>query len=213
MTSSSAPFARFLSVPLFLVGLVCCGGSTAANHGDGGVPPGDDGGTGDGSASCPVHLSGSPGGRPTAGMCAPSTNLPPPTGDGGLTSCTTDADCTSDAFYHYCRAGKCEPDQCFTDSDCPSGQACACSNEFVGNGVRANSCVMAQCHVDADCGAGEVCSPTEQDLCSSGSPFFACHSSADKCRVDADCCASAPSCRYQGTVGHWECAPRCTVSG
>jgi Cys-rich repeat protein len=212
MTSSSArpliagrPFVRVLAIPFFLAALVCCGASTVATNGDGG--------TADGSWSCPTKLSGTPGGRPVAGTCAASTNVPPPNGDGGTTSCTTDADCGTGTLYRWCRGGKCEADQCFTDADCASGQACACADEQTGNAVHTNACVTAQCRVDSDCGAGEVCSPTVQDLCGGGGPFFACRSSADKCRVDADCCASAPSCRYQATVGHWECSPRCTVSG
>jgi Cys-rich repeat protein len=199
-------FVRFLAIPLFLAGLVFCGGSTATSNFDGGAPGGD-GGTADGSGSCPVNLSGTATGRPVAATCPASTNVPPPTGDAGPISCTTDADCASDALYRWCRGGKCEPDQCSTDSDCASGQACACADELIGNALHTNSCVTVQCHVDSDCGAGNVCSGTTVDLCSGG-PFFACRSSADKCRVDADCCASAPSCRYQSTVGHWECAPR-----
>ncbi len=198
-------FVRLLSFPLFVAGLVCCGASTVS---------GGDGGTGDGGpGSCPVHLSGTATGRPTAGTCAASTNLPPPSGDAGAASCTTNADCANDPLYRYCRSGKCEPDQCFTDSDCSSGQACACANEQTGNAVHTNQCVAVQCRVDSDCGAGEVCSPTVQDLCSGGGPFFACRSSKDECRVDADCCASAPSCRYESTVGHWACVARCTVAG
>jgi Cys-rich repeat protein len=219
MTSSSArpriagrPFVCFLAIPLFLAGLVCCGGSTTVANGDGGAP-GRDGGTADGSGSCPIKLSGTAAGRPVAATCPASTNLPPPNGDAGPTSCTTDADCASDSFYHWCRGGKCEPDQCFIDNDCASGQACVCANEQPGNALHTNACVTTQCRVDSDCGAGEVCSPTVQDLCSGGGPFFACRSSADQCRVDADCCASAPSCRYQSTVGHWECVPRCTIAG
>jgi hypothetical protein len=182
MTMSSS-IARFLAPPLFLSAILCCGGSTSGTtNGDGGIPP-----DGDPGASCPIHLSGTPGGRPVATMCAASTNVPLPA-DGGATSCTT-------------------------DTDCGSGEACACADELIGNAVHTNSCVQTQCHVDSDCGSGEVCSPTAQDLCSGGGPFFACHSSADKCRVDADCCSSAPACRYQPSVGHWACVAMCTVSG
>lgn len=210
MISSSV---RFLATPFFLAALICCGGSTSGSNGDGGAPGGGDGGTADGSGgSCPVNLAGTPTGRPTATMCAP-TMIPLPAEDAGTTSCTTDSDCAGNTYARYCHGGACVADQCFADSDCPSGQACACSNEQVGNAVHTNSCVMAQCRVDSDCGAGEVCSVTATDLCSGGGPFFACHSSADKCRVDSDCCPSAPSCRYQSTVGHWECSPRCTIAG
>lgn len=205
------PFAR-VATPLFLLALVCCGATTATS-GDGGRGTNGDGGAPDGPAVCPDKPSGTPTGRPTAGTCAPS-NVPPPTGgDGGLTACTTDSDCGTGSLYQWCHGGKCQPDQCFSDTDCPSGQACACANEQIGNAEHTNACVMAQCRLDADCAGGQACSPTNQDLCSGGGPFFACHSSADSCRVDADCCPSAPSCRYQQTVGHWACVPMCTVNG
>jgi hypothetical protein len=205
----SSSLARFLALPLFLSAIICCGGSTSGtSNRDGGISA--DGGPG---ASCPINLAGTPNGRPVAMMCAASTNLPGLPPDGGVTSCTTDADCGTSTLYRWCRAGKCQVDQCFTDGDCGSGEACLCANEQVGNALHTNSCVQTQCHVDSDCGSGEVCSPTVMDLCSDGAPFFACHSSADKCRVDADCCSSAPACRYQPMVGHWECVARCTVSG
>jgi Cys-rich repeat protein len=132
--------------------------------------------------------------------------------DGGVTSCKTDADCAANAFYRFCHAGQCQADQCSTDGDCPSGQACSCASEQIGNAEHVNRCVTVQCRVDSDCGAGQWCSRTEEDLCSGG-PFFACHSSADTCRVDADCCSSAPSCRYQEMLGHWACVPTCTAAG
>ncbi len=190
-----------LGLFLFVAGLVCCGGSTTtATSGDGGKP------------ACGVNLAGTPTGRPSAPQCSPS-NVPMPSGsDGGAVACMTDADCANDGLYHWCRGGKCVPDQCSTDGDCPTGQACACNDQQVGNAVHTNACVMTQCRLDSDCGSGQACSPTAQDLCSGG-PFFACHSSADTCRVDADCCTSAPSCRYQSAVGHWACVGLCTVAG
>ncbi len=196
---------------LFIVGLACCGGSTSTS-GDGGKPATD--ASADSSPdACGVNLAGTPTGRPSAVQCSPS-NVPMPSGsDGGAIACTTDADCANAGLYHWCRAGACVPDQCFIDSDCPTGQACACNDQQVGNAVHTNACVMTQCRLDSDCGSGQVCSPTVQDLCSGGGPFFACHSSADTCRVDADCCTGAPSCRYQSTVGHWACVAFCTVSG
>jgi hypothetical protein len=207
MTSS---IARVLAPPLFLSAILCCGGSTGGttSHGDGGIPPAED----SPGASCPTNLSGTPAGRPVAMTCAPTTVVVPPP-DGGVTSCTTDADCGSNTPYSWCRAGKCQVDQCFTDGDCASGEACSCANEQIGNAVHTNRCVQTQCHVDSDCGNGEVCSRTATDLCASSNAFLACHSPADQCRVDADCCSSAPACRFQATVGHWECAAVCTAAG
>jgi Cys-rich repeat protein len=210
------------ATPLFLLALVCCGGSTSSvvTSNDGGGTVGDSGGPNvdsgpnvdGGPGICGDHVSGTPTGRPTATQCAPSTILPPPGIDAGPLTCASDADCTS-SFFHWCRAGKCQEDQCLTDSDCATGQACACADEQIGNAQHTNQCTPTQCRVDADCGAGQVCSGTEVDLCSGAGPFFACHSAADTCRVDADCCPSAPACRYEGTLGHWACAAVCTVSG
>jgi hypothetical protein len=191
------------AVPLFLfLALACCGGTTNGTT-DGGTP---------GPGICGANVSGTPTGRPVAEQCAAS-NVPPSSTDAGLLTCATDADCTASPFYRWCRAGTCHADQCFADTDCPSGQACACANEQIGNAEHTNACVATQCRVDADCTSDQVCSATAQDLCSGGGPFFACHSSADTCRVDADCCSSSPSCRYQPAEGHWACVTQCTVAG
>ena len=202
------------AIPLFFLALVCCGGS--ATEGPPGTTAGDGGGdSGDGGAPgpgiCGGKLSGTPTGHPAAEQCAP-TNLGPPASDAGPVPCAKDADCTAFPF-RWCRAGTCQADQCFADTDCPSGQACACSNEQIGNAIHTNVCAATECRVDADCSSGQACSATALDLCSGGAPFRACHSSADTCRVDADCCASAPSCRYQPTVGHWACVAQCTAAG
>ena len=197
-------------IPLLLVGLVCCGDSTSTTtSGDGGIVP--DASADTSPSACGSNLSGTPAGRPVPAQCAPSSVTAPP--DGGAITCTTDADCAADGLYRWCRAGACSPDQCTSDTDCATGQACACANEQVGNAEHTNTCVTTQCRSDSDCAAGQVCSPTVGDLCSGGGPFFACHSAADTCRVDADCCTSAPSCRYQPTVGHWACVGVCTVNG
>jgi hypothetical protein len=205
------------SAPLFLVAfatLAACGGSALKGPSDdGGVP---EGASGDGSVpgplACNEHISGTATGRPAATQCSPTTTVPP-LPDGGVAHCATDADCASNAFDTWCHGGACEPDQCFGDSDCASGQTCACANEQIGNAVHTNRCVSTQCRVDTDCASGETCSRTGQDLCSAGAPFYVCRSAADTCRVDADCCPTAPACRYDGAVGHWACVAACTIAG
>jgi hypothetical protein len=182
------------TMPLALVALLrCSSASTSA------------------PAVCGKITTATPTGRPVAAQCAPSNVLSAGT-DGGLLHCTTDSDCGTTSLDRWCRGGQCEADQCSSDTDCASGQACACADEQIGNAEHTNVCLATHCRVDADCGSGEACSPTAQDLCSGG-PFFACHSAADTCRVDADCCASAPSCRYQPMSGHWDCVAACTIAG
>jgi hypothetical protein len=194
---------RFLSVraaaPVVLLSALACSGGSTSSGGDGGT------------ALCFVHFSGTPTGRPSPATCA-ATSVPV-LGDAGVIACKTDGDCSNDELHHWCRNGTCVPDQCYGDSDCPKGQACACADEQIGNASHTNVCAAAGCRSDSDCAGGEVCSQTAQDYCSGGTDFFACHSSADTCRVDADCCSSAPACRYQSTLGHWACAPVCTAAG
>jgi hypothetical protein len=229
--SSSFPPARagracapqFL--PILALILACCGGNAVVTReydagvtpaGDGGVPPAEgEGGVPAGDASapplCPVHVSGTAPGRPSDMACAVTTNVPP-TPDGGAVECRFDSDCMVYA-HGFCRNNTCQPDQCFKDSDCIPGQACSCANEQIGNAIHTNRCVAAGCLIDSDCAAGETCSRTDADLCSGEGPFFACRSAADTCRVDADCCPAAPSCRYRSLVGHWACVAACMIAG
>ena len=190
--------------PFFLLAVLACGGGTTTKEvaGDGGSPLGP-------PSACPPTHPAHPrvARRPRRARRRPFRRR----WTRGLAAfCKADTDCVG--FAHYCHAGQCTVDQCLQDSECTSGQACACSDEEVGNGERSNVCAATQCHTDAYCGSGEACSPTAVDLCGQG-PFFACRSSADTCRVDADCCPSAPACRYQSSSGHWACVAACTVAG
>jgi hypothetical protein len=97
-------------------------------------------------------------------------------------------------------------DQCLTDGDCPTGMACACSNELSGVGAPANTCLAAQCRVDADCGSHYACSPSGSGHCGSVTGLF-CHSLRDTCTTNADCCSesSAGACVYQPALGFFAC--------
>jgi hypothetical protein len=122
--------------------------------------------------------------------------------------CTTLADCPNigtDTPFIACLEGKCSPDECLTDSDCPRGSACACANQFGPNSDRTNSCIPSQCRVDADCGREVgICSPGYAG-CGMFLGYY-CHTPADTCITDADCCDhSAPHCNYVPMLGHFAC--------
>jgi hypothetical protein len=203
-----------------------CGGKSLGNDGGAGAT-GSAGSTGNAGATGTAGASGtggsagssgtagtagSPPHRPVAITCAASTNNP--LLDGGVVSCATDDDCRPDGgvspLAMYCQAHVCTVDQCFTDSDCQTGQLCECSFSF-GHGLHANFCVTTGCHVDADCASG-LCSPTgDGGVCGSFAGYH-CRTAADTCRADADCPSQSdggvtlPSrCLYAPEVGHWQC--------
>jgi Cys-rich repeat protein len=137
-------------------------------------------------------------------------------GAGAGVACASLADCQDGgAANQGCLGGSCSLDQCLTDSDCPTGEACGCSAAFHGNGYYLNECVPAQCRTNADCGAGFACSPSNAGYCSSLAGFY-CHSAADTCVADADCCPRtfpAPQCVYQPALGHFACQTGQVCSG
>jgi hypothetical protein len=143
--------------------------------------------------------------RPQAAAC-PTTPLPI-----AHVSCQTSADCQDGGgIARWCRNSACSPDQCLTDTDCPTGSACGCASMFGGNAIHTNMCVESGCRVDADCPSG-LCSPAYSGYCG-GFTGYHCRSAADTCSSDADCKSteggfSSSSCRYEATVGHWQCAP------
>jgi hypothetical protein len=133
---------------------------------------------------------------------------------GGGAACTTKADCVSEGEWAWCRGGECHVDQGVTASGCPSGQACGCGNISGGaSGTYANRCVDARCRVDSDCpspGTGG-CAPSRNGRCNEVTGYD-CHSPADECQSDADCCGSgsgvpgdARACRFLPSLGHWIC--------
>jgi hypothetical protein len=63
--------------------------------------------------------------------------------------------------------------------------------------------LTTQCRVDANCSFAQVCSASAGG-CGGISGYY-CHTSADECFTDNDCCGSSPSCEYDTTKGHWWC--------
>ena len=182
------------------------GGTGAGTGGTGGTGAGT-GGTGGacgGSHSSPI-------GRPSPVACPAHSSPIVSNGesDGGGPSCTSLAACTDDGsanfFYVSCLRGKCSVDACLTDSDCKGGQVCACADEIGGGGALrlGNECMTTQCQVDSDCGSGQVCSASVGP-CGSLLGFY-CHTPADECLTNSDCCGTTPLCTFQTTSGHWAC--------
>jgi hypothetical protein len=129
--------------------------------------------------------------------------------DGGAPKCGSLADCRPDGsttgyYYMACLHGACSVDPCITDSDCASGQICACQGQLGGGPPRlGNACMTTQCQVDANCGGGQVCSASVGP-CGSLLGYY-CHTPADECLTDADCCGTTPLCTFQTSKGHWAC--------
>jgi hypothetical protein len=201
---------------LALLGATHCGGNAqspgVAGAGAGAVAgEGADAGAGAGTAGSGAPLS-TPVGRPQAVACSATTT------DGGGPvaglgeACTADSDCTGVADNAWCFQGKCGFDQCLTDSDCPSGNVCRCSDQVGGDALPGNSCVPSGCRVDADCGPAEVCSPDNSGRC--GTLLgYECHSAQDTCHSAADCSGDTPRCDYQPELRYWTCSAITVCSG
>jgi hypothetical protein len=148
-----------------------------------------------------------------AGTCSCNGNCPSATYSSEW-QCTSDRDCADGGTNGRCTnnlgpAGCwCSYDTCIADSDCPSGQTCACHGAAYTFG-SGNGCVPGNCRVDADCGMYGYCSPTPALPCSMvGWPFcqgvgYYCHTSEDQCIDDGDC--GGPGCLYDPSVGYWKC--------
>ena len=197
------------------------GGSAGTSVGTGGtISQAGAAGSG-GRVSCGDACSVPPG-RPVA-MACPATDVsrfgPVAGGAGGASdgaSCTVDADCTGidpQLLSTHCLNGQCGPDQCLTDSDCPTGQACGCASQFGGNAVHTNRCVASNCRVDKDCGQNGVCSAIDTGYCGSFDGFY-CHMPDDQCHTDVDCTNMiAPRCTYIPMLGHWACEAASVCAG
>ena len=127
------------------------------------------------------------------------------------TYCSTDADCTDNAY------GKCATGvedwsgatfcgcvySCTADSDCSSGQVCAPAGiKELGWGVDWSMCVAAGCTTNADCTSGECGFDSFDDGCGPV-PVLACRDeSQDACRVDDDC---GNDCGAASATGPFEC--------
>jgi hypothetical protein len=208
---SRLPISLLLASAWFaLLGATHCGGE-AQSAGVANAGAGTTGSSGSGAAGSPSACRGplsTPVGRPQAVAC-PATAIVAPVVS---PACSADSDC-ADAGFNRCMLGKCSPDECLTDSDCPSDNTCSCSGQLRGNvRGRGNSCLPTGCHVDADCGPGGACSPSTSGRCGSLTGYQ-CHSAADTCHSDADCCGNTPQCGYQPELGHWTCAAITVCNG
>jgi hypothetical protein len=188
------------------LGVEGCGGAAATDAGaDAGAIVGDSG-----PARCPGD-GGVASGRPSAAACPVRSN-----GTSAGSTCQVPNDCEDGGLAQgqtvlSCLQAACPAIQCLTDDDCATGEVCACASQIRGSttGVGAlvtadNRCVASNCRVDADCGSGGVCSADYSARCGTLSAYF-CHSAADTCQTDADCCGDTPLCGYQPALGHWAC--------
>jgi hypothetical protein len=140
-------------------------------------------------------------------------SLPAPAGN-----CTLGGACRNDSM---CLAGiggrctmtmsgavtcRCTYDACARDSECPTGETCACHGTALtlGNG---STCVAGDCRVDSDCGAGGYCSPSPIGTSCGGIAGYYCHTDHDTCIDDTDCGSSGMPqvCAYSVTAGNWQC--------
>jgi hypothetical protein len=155
--------------------------------------------------------------RPSDAQC--STTAPPANCSGAAhVSCTSDSDCTAGAdgrcigegggpvSNSYCL---CTYDTCMHDTDCPSGQVCAChGSTYMAN--EGNFCSTGNCRVDTDCGPGGYCSPSPVTVTCGGAYLagYYCHSAADVCINGSDCQEPGGSaCVYSTTDARWQCGP------
>lgn len=100
----------------------------------------------------------------------------------GWVRCTTDDECASPPLQGRCvvmpgptvatESTECVVG-CITDGDC-AGDVCECYSDTGKTGV----CVSAGCHQDSECPSG---------VCARYPASYACATSDDECRTDADC--------------------------
>jgi hypothetical protein len=166
-----------------------------------------------GDAEVPVYHRATP-------SCCPSERGPAPAGQpygpGVASTCSSNSQCTSGADGRcfpdegLVGRGGCSYDQCFTDSDCPSGTPCLCRSS--PSDTSANVCApRGNCVLDLDCGPGGYCSPSQDCF---GLPVYYCHAASDTCINDADClfvdagggCPAEAICAYSSEARHWACS-------
>jgi len=177
------------------------------------------------AATTSAGEAGVPLNHRAAGACCPSQRGPGPSGQPYPpgSSCLSDSQCVG-GVNGRCSPdeglvglGGCSYDECFTNSDCPSGTPCVCRSSASDNG--ANTCAPAggNCVVDSDCGPDSYCSPSPPSSCYERTLYY-CHTAADTCINDADCAfadgggfpsASSPSvsatCTYDIQAQKWGC--------
>ncbi len=198
-----------------VVGAWACGGTTARS-----ADAGADGSSSGGSSGSSSGSGSSGGGRapvnhrPDDAQCA--TSAPP--GSCNFNNpgapCHSDADCAEAGPSGRCVVANgpptcfCTWDVCTGDSECKTGQTCAChgSPYTLGSG---NACTPGNCRIDADCGAGGYCSPSAGPMSCGGLVGYYCHTAKDRCIDDADCASSSSGsmCIYSPTDGTWSCQP------
>lgn len=187
---------RFVGPAVLLLIFAACGGVTTSSSG-GPVPVGD-----------PVPDQH----RPNAGACHSNAAADAP-------ACTSTAECNATTpaspgiAAAICFDGVCGPDQCLSDSDCPSEQVCSCAGQTRGyaGASPGNVCVPGNCRTDADCGPGGYCSPSTSSECGAfyGVQGYYCHKPGDACTNDSDCPDNGgptrPYCAYDTASGKWAC--------
>ena len=190
------------------------------------------GGTHPSSGACEgrVPLQHRPAGTACPQERAPGSVFVNTCSPGLANLCTQDADCTAGTNgrclpnSRLSCAGQCEYDDCFSDSDCPASQPCACRAS--ASDSSANSCLAgSNCRIDADCGPCGFCSPTPvSPFCVCDSPAFCnppdphascgdscghgyfCHTRQDTCMEDSDC-TGRDKCSFDLPSQTWACTP------
>jgi hypothetical protein len=130
-------------------------------------------------------------------------------------ACSSDSGCGDAGVNGRCigdlgPAGcHCTSDRCGADSDCSTGQTCACHGSPYTYALG-NECVPGNCRVDADCPRGGYCSPTPAMPCDmpgwdycQGVAYF-CHTPNDQCTDESDC-VQGGGCLYSPSDGFWKC--------
>ncbi len=209
-----------------LVAAVGCGGNAfeGADGGaaDGGVSDasgshdgsGGDGGTSDGSAPDAGDSAASDAGRvpvnhrPDDSQCSQPAAAGDCTISGGSLTCGSDAQCTTGTNGRCIESGGgaitclCTYDTCTHDTDCPSGELCACHGSAFTGGAG-NTCTQGNCRVDSDCGSGGYCSPSHGTSGCGGLTGYYCHAPSDSCVDDSDCSGGAGNvCAWSMSAGH-----------
>jgi hypothetical protein len=103
----------------------------------------------------------------------------------------------------FCR---CSYDTCTHDTDCATGQTCACHGSAYLNG--GSTCFPGNCRVDGDCGAGGFCSPSRAPMGCGGLGGYYCHAATDLCLDDSDCPSMGTGprmCAFIAATSRWEC--------
>jgi hypothetical protein len=112
--------------------------------------------------------------------------------------CTSSAECDAGLYGTCSNPGGNDTCSCVygcvRDSDCASGQICACGAVGVtfpaGLGNPVGTCTWASCNVGT-CGAGQECAEYFLSDCPQCVSGFACQTAADQCFSNSDCPGSA----------------------